>query len=131
MGRLKRPCHADINPAKITPEALSCRYCYTKLMNVLNDVITAEKLRVDQAAVFDDVLASRQPKIIVYDNQPSLILISAETYKAQLERLVILAKIETGRQNIREGNTVTNDQVIGDLQRMIAATEQTLRNGKG
>ena len=100
-------------------------------MNVLNDVITAEELRVDQAAVFDDVLASRQPKIIVYDNQPSLILISAETYKAQLERLVILAKIETGRQNVREGNTVTNDQVISDLQRMISETEQTLQNGKG
>ncbi len=99
-------------------------------MNVLNDVITAERLRTDQDAIFDDVLTSKQPKIIVYENQPSLILISAEIYKAQLERLTLLAKIETGRQNVREGNTVSNDQVINDLQRMINETEHMLQHGK-
>ena len=99
-------------------------------MNVLNDVIAAERLRTDQDAIFDDVLTSKQPKIIVYENQPSLILISAEIYKAQRERLTLLAKIETGRQNVREGNTVSNDQVINDLQRMINATEHMLQHGK-
>ena len=67
-------------------------------MDIFNDVITAQKLHDEQNEIFEDVLASKQPKIIVYENQPSLVLISAAVYKAQIERLIILAKAEKGRK---------------------------------
>ena len=96
-------------------------------MDIFNDVITAEKLQTEQNEVFDDVLSSRQPKIIVYENQPSLVLISAAVYKAQIERLIILAKVEEGRKAAREGRVVSNDVVMADLQRMIAETSPKLK----
>ena len=99
-------------------------------MDIFNDVITAQKLHDDQDEVFDDVLSSRQPKVIVYENQPSLVLMSAEVYRVQIERLIILAKIEEGRKAVKEGRVVSNDVVIADLQRMMAETEAKLKNAK-
>jgi PHD/YefM family antitoxin component YafN of YafNO toxin-antitoxin module len=85
----------------------------------LQDIITAEQLRQDQDEVFADVLASATPKVIIYEGQPSLVLIGAESYQAQVTRLAILAKMIAGRKDVEAGRVISNDQVIAELQERI------------
>ena len=95
-------------------------------MDILRDVITAEKLRTDQDEVFDEVLASSQPKVIIYEGEPALILVSAVAYQAQLTRLAIIEKLAAGRKDLEAGRVVPNDQVMADLQAMITETNNSL-----
>ena len=92
----------------------------------LQDIITAEQLRQDQDEVFADVLASAAPKVIIYEGQPSLVLMGAEAYQAQVTRLAILEKLIAGRKDIEAGRVIPNDQVIGGLhERINAASIET------
>jgi PHD/YefM family antitoxin component YafN of YafNO toxin-antitoxin module len=100
-------------------------------MDILRDVITAEKLRTDQDEVFEEVLASSQPKVIIYDGEPALILISAASYQAQLTRLAIVEKLAAGRKDIEAGRVVSNEQVMAELQAKIIETNNALNHGKG
>jgi PHD/YefM family antitoxin component YafN of YafNO toxin-antitoxin module len=99
-------------------------------MDILRDVITADKLRSEQTAVFDEVLASAQPKVIIYEGEPALVLVSAASYQAQLTRLAIMEKIAAGRKDIDEGRVVTNDQVIAELQAKINETQMAIPDGE-
>ncbi len=93
----------------------------------IQDIITAEQLRQEQAEVFEDVLTSNVPKVIIYEGQPSLVLMDAETYRAQITRLTMLEKIVAGRKDIEMGRIVTNEQIINELQQRIDATPEAKR----
>ena len=90
----------------------------------IQDIITAEQLRQAQDEVFDDVLGSATAKVIIYEGQPSLVLVGAESYQAQLERLANLEKNITGRKHLEAGRVIPNDQVMRELQDRIDATRQ-------
>jgi PHD/YefM family antitoxin component YafN of YafNO toxin-antitoxin module len=90
-------------------------------MNVLQDVITAESLAQRQVEVFEDILTSSVPKVIIYEGQPAFLLIRASDYQAQLARLSILEKMLAGREDVQAGRVVPNDQVITELQNRIQA----------
>ena len=100
-------------------------------MDILRDVITADKLRTEQDEVFEEVLASSQPKVIIYEGEPALVLVSAASYQAQLTRLAIIEKMIAGRQDVDAGRVVSNDQVIAELQAKITETNNALNNVKG
>ena len=62
-------------------------------MSSLTNVITAEQLRANQDSVFEDVLTSAQPKVVIFEGEPSIMLVSTSDYKAQMNRLAIVEKI--------------------------------------
>lgn len=91
----------------------------------IQDIITAEQLHQDQDGVFEDILSTNAPKVIIYEGQPSLVLMDADTYRTQITRLAILEKIIAGRKDVEEGHVVTNEQIIAELQQRIDATTET------
>ena len=99
-------------------------------LNLLNDVITADDLVQHANDVFDDVIASASPKIIIHDGKPSIVLVSAAMYQAQLERLIIMQKIEAGRRDVEAGRVVPHEQVVAELNTFIADIEQNNSNGE-
>jgi PHD/YefM family antitoxin component YafN of YafNO toxin-antitoxin module len=90
----------------------------------IQDIITAEQLRQDQQEVFEDVLTSDTPKVIIYAGEPALVLMNAATYRAQLTRLALLEKIMTGQKDIEAGRVVTNEQIITELQQRLSGTTE-------
>ena len=100
-------------------------------MDILRDVITADELRQEQDAVFDDLLATANPKIIIYEGTPAIVLVTAALYQEQLTRLAILEKMMAGRKDIEAGRVVPNTQVIDKLKGLIAETTKAVAHGQG
>ncbi|MBP7687968.1 MAG: hypothetical protein KA765_08675 [Thermoflexales bacterium] len=91
----------------------------------LQDIITADQLHDNQTSVFEDVLASNAPKVIIFEGQPALILLDAQTYRTQATRLALLEKIVAGRKDVEAGRLVPNDQIMAELeQRRLKYTDQ-------
>jgi hypothetical protein len=72
----------------------------------LQDIITAAQLHDNQDGVFEDILTSNAPKVIIYEGQPSLVLLDVATCRAQVTRLVLLEKIMAGRKDVEAGRVI-------------------------
>ena len=86
----------------------------------LQDIITAAQLHDNQDGVFEDILTSNAPKVIIYEGQPSLVLLDVATYRAQVTRLMLLEKIMAGRKDVEAGRVIPNDQIITELQQRMS-----------
>jgi PHD/YefM family antitoxin component YafN of YafNO toxin-antitoxin module len=91
-------------------------------MDIFQDVITSEDLANETQQVFDDMLASSQPKLVIYEGKPSFVIISSEVYQAQLERLAILEKLERARQDSQAGRVMPHEQVMKEARQRLANT---------
>ena len=91
-------------------------------MNIFQDVITSEDLANETQQVFDDMLTSAQPKLVIYEGKPSFVIVSSEVYQAQLERLAILEKLERARQDSAAGRVMPHEQAMSEVRQRLAKT---------
>jgi PHD/YefM family antitoxin component YafN of YafNO toxin-antitoxin module len=89
-------------------------------MDIFQDVITSEELASGTQQVFDDMLTSAQPKLVIYEGKPAFVIVSSELYQAQLERLAILEKLERARQDSAAGRLIPHEQVMNDVRQKLA-----------
>ncbi len=88
-------------------------------MNITNDIKPVTYLKSRAADLLKQINETHRPVIITQNGEPRAVLQDPQSYENMRNAIGILKLISQGETDIRDGKTMTQDDVFGNIDKML------------
>ena len=93
-------------------------------MNILSDIKPVSFLKSHTADILKQINNTHRPIVITQNGEPKAVIQDPESYDNMRKALGLLKLISQGEEDIKQGNTKTQDQVFKNIEKMLAKKEK-------
>ena len=93
-------------------------------MNISSDIKPVSFLKSHAADILKQINDTHRPIIITQNGEPRGVLQDPESYDNMRKAIGLLKLICQGEEDIKQGNTKTQDRVFKDIEKMLAEKEK-------
>ena len=93
-------------------------------MNISSDSKPVSFLKSHAADILKQINDTHRPIIITQNGEPRGVLQDPESYDNMRKAIGLLKLICQGEEDIKQGNTKTQDRVFKDIEKMLAKKEK-------
>ncbi|MDH3359304.1 MAG: type II toxin-antitoxin system Phd/YefM family antitoxin [Desulfobulbaceae bacterium] len=88
-------------------------------MNITNDIKPVTYLKSRAADLLKQINDTRRPVIITQNGEPKAVLQDPQSYENMRNAIGILKLVSQGEADIRDGQTMSQDEVFANLDQML------------
>ena len=88
-------------------------------MNIKSDIKPVSFLKSRSAEILEQVNTTHRPVIITQNGEPRAVLQDPESYENMRNALGILKLLAQGEEDIKKGDTCTQEEVFANIERKI------------
>ncbi|MEW6290220.1 MAG: type II toxin-antitoxin system Phd/YefM family antitoxin [Thermodesulfobacteriota bacterium] len=88
-------------------------------MNITNDIKPVTYLKSRAADLLKQINDTRRPVIITQNGEPRAVLQDPQSYENMRNAIGILKLLSLGETDIRNGKTMTQDEVFENMEKML------------
>lgn len=93
-------------------------------MNISSDIRPVSFLKSHTADILKQINDTHRPIVITQNGEPRGVLQDPESYDNMRKAIGLLKLISQGEEDIKQGNSKTQDQVFKDIEKMLAKKEK-------
>ncbi len=93
-------------------------------MNISSDIKPVSFLKSHAADILKQINDTHRPIVITQNGEPRGVLQDPESYDNMRKAIGLLKLISQGEEDIKQGNTKTQDRVFKDIEKMLAKKEK-------
>ena len=93
-------------------------------MNISSDIKPISFLKSHAADILKQINETHRPVVITQNGEPRAVLQDPESYDNMRKAIGLLKLISQGEEDIKQGNTKTQDRVFKDIDKMLAKKEK-------
>ncbi len=93
-------------------------------MNISSDIKPVSFLKSHAADILKQINDTHRPIVITQNGEPRAVLQDPESYDNMRKAIGLLKLISQGEEDIKQGNTKTQDRVFKDIEKMLAKKEK-------
>ena len=94
------------------------------IMNISSDIKPVSFLKSHAADILKQINETHRPIVITQNGEPRGVLQDPESYDNMRKAIGLLKLISQGEEDIKQGNTKTQDRVFKDIEKMLAKKEK-------
>ncbi len=95
-------------------------------MNITNDIKPITYLKSHAAEVLRQINETHRPIIITQNGEPKAVLQDPESYENMRNAIGILKLLSQGEEDLKNGNTRSQEEVFANIERKLTANERKL-----
>ena len=88
-------------------------------MNISSDIKPVSFLKSHAADILKQINETHRPVIITQNGEPKAVLQDPQSYDNMRKAIGLLKLISQGEEDIKQGNTKTQDRVFKDIEKML------------
>ncbi len=88
-------------------------------MNISSDIKPVSFLKSHAADILKQINDTHRPVVITQNGEPRAVLQDPESYDNMRKAIGLLKLISQGEEDIKQGNTKTQDRVFKDIEKML------------
>ncbi len=89
-------------------------------MNISSDIKPVSFLKSHTADILKQVNNTHRPIVITQNGEPKAVIQDPVSYDNMRKAIGLLKLISQGEEDIKQGNTKTQDRVFKDIEKMLA-----------
>ena len=93
-------------------------------MNISSDIKPISFLKSHAADILKQINETHRPVVITQNGEPRAVLQDPESYDNMRKAIGLLKLISQGEEDVKQGNTKTQDRVFKDIDKMLAKKEK-------
>ena len=93
-------------------------------MNISSDIKPVSFLKSHAADILKQINDTHRPIVITQNGEPRGVLQDPESYDNMRKAIGLLKLISQGEEDIKQGNTKTQDRVFKDIEKMLVKKEK-------
>lgn len=93
-------------------------------MNISSDIKPVSFLKSHAAEILKQINDTHRPIVITQNGEPRGVLQDPESYDNMRKAIGLLKLISQGEEDVKHGNTKTQDLVFKDIEKMLAKKEK-------
>jgi prevent-host-death family protein len=93
-------------------------------MNISSDIKPVSFLKSHAADILKQINDTHRPIVITQNGEPRGVLQDPESYDNMRKAIGLLKLISQGEEDVKQGNTKTQDRVFKDIEKMLAKKEK-------
>ena len=93
-------------------------------MNISSDIKPVSFLKSHAADILKQINETHRPIVITQNGEPRGVLQDPESYDNMRKAIGLLKLISQGEEDIKQGNTKTQDRVFKGIEKMLAKKEK-------
>lgn len=93
-------------------------------MNISSDIKPVSFLKSHAADILKQINETHRPIVITQNGEPRGVIQDPESYDNMRKAIGLLKLISQGEEDIKQGNTKTQDRVFKDIETMLAKKEK-------
>ena len=93
-------------------------------MNISSDIKSVSFLKSHTADILKQINNTHRPVVITQNGEPRAVLQDPVSYDNMRKAIGLLKLISQGEEDIKQGNSKTQDQVFKDIEKMLAKKEK-------
>lgn len=93
-------------------------------MNISSDIKPVSFLKSHAADILKQINDTHRPIVITQNGEPRGVLQDPESYDNMRKAIGLLKLISQGEEDVKQGNTKTQDRVFNDIEKMLAKKEK-------
>ncbi|MDH5525255.1 MAG: type II toxin-antitoxin system Phd/YefM family antitoxin [Desulfobulbaceae bacterium] len=93
-------------------------------MNISSDIKPVSFLKSHAADILKQINDTRRPIVITQNGEPRGVLQDPESYDNMRKAIGLLKLISQGEEDIKQGNTKSQDRVFKDIDKLLAKKEK-------
>ena len=93
-------------------------------MNISSDIKPVSFLKSHAADILKQINDTHRPIVITQNGEPRGVLQDPESYDNMRKAIGLLKLISQGEEDIKQGNTKSQDRVFKDIEKMLAKKEK-------
>lgn len=93
-------------------------------MNISSDIKPVSFLKSHAADILKQINDTHRPVVITQNGEPRAVLQDPESYDNMRKAIGLLKLISQGEEDIKQGNTKTQDRVFKDIEKMLEKKEK-------
>jgi prevent-host-death family protein len=94
------------------------------VMNISSDIKPISFLKSHAADILKQINDTHRPIVITQNGEPRGVLQDPESYDNMRKAIGLLKLISQGEEDVKQGNTKTQDRVFKDIEKMLAKKEK-------
>ena len=88
-------------------------------MNISSDIKPVSFLKSHAADILKQINETHRPVVITQNGEPKAVLQDPKSYDNMRKAIGLLKLISQGEEDIKQGNTKTQDRVFKDIEKML------------
>ena len=93
-------------------------------MNISSDIKPVSFLKSHTADILKQINNTHRPIVITQNGEPKAVIQDPESYDNMRKAIGLLKLISQGEEDIKQGNTKTQEQVFKNIEKMLAKKEK-------
>jgi len=93
-------------------------------MKISSDIKPVSYLKSHAADILKQINETHRPVVITQNGEPKAVLQDPESYDNMRKAIGLLKLISQGEEDIKQGNTKTQERVFKDIEKMLAKKEK-------
>lgn len=93
-------------------------------MNISSDIKPVSFLKSHAADILKQINDTHRPIVITQNGEPRGVIQDPESYDNMRKAIGLLKLISQGEEDVKQGNTKTQDRVFKDIEKMLAKREK-------
>jgi len=93
-------------------------------MNISSDIKPVSFLKSHTADILKQINSTRRPVVITQNGEPRAVLQDPVSYDNMRKAIGLLKLISQGEEDIKQGNTKTQDRVFKNIEKLLAEKER-------
>lgn len=93
-------------------------------MNMSTDIKPVSFLKSHTADILNQINNTHRPVVITQNGEPRAVLQDPVSYDNMRKAIGLLKLISQGEEDIKQGNSKTQDRVFKDIEKMLVKSEQ-------
>lgn len=93
-------------------------------MNISSDIKPVSFLKSHAAEILKQINDTQRPIVITQNGEPRGVIQDPKSYDSMRKAIGLLKLISQGEEDIKQGNTKTQDRVFKDIEKMLAKKEK-------
>ena len=94
------------------------------VMKISSDIKPVSYLKSHAADILKQINETHRPVVITQNGEPKAVLQDPESYDNMRKAIGLLKLVSQGEEDIKQGNTKTQDRVFKDIEKMLAKKEK-------
>ena len=93
-------------------------------MNISSDIKPVSFLKSHTADILKQINSTRRPVVITQNGEPRAVLQDPVSYDNMRKAIGLLKLISQGEEDIKQGNTKTQDRVFKNIEKLLTEKER-------
>ena len=93
-------------------------------MKISSDIKPVSYLKSHAADILKQINETHRPVVITQNGEPKAVLQDPESYDNMRKAIGLLKLISQGEEDIKQGNTKTQERVFKNIEKMLAKKEK-------